>query len=748
MAKIEDLKFDSIKNANDIEIPFVIVFTYLDDYVETFKREDKAWRAFEKQYQSDRPKENYNHIEDVSIDIDDEEEPYRDKPVAVITKESLSAISENDKATLDFGIRVVDTENNIARVFNQEMLDYFQLEHVIQNIEFDDVESTLEDIMEQTKQLSTVAGKQNETKETQKENKVQELASGNEDNNNSKTANYTDGTDDENEETKSDDQEEEQNTNIEKIENKKSRKQFNNNSDDKEINGEQEEQHEHNPTPIKELPQKTAQENADITEQNKQHIFDLTPKEPETPMDYAKQDLLHELSEKINPIQLPRLSHIPDDTLGNLSDSKSYDKFVALKRITEDKFKKRTESVEKSLNNIRRERLMKVNNKLVRRLSIENDELLRKSDFTSEYSPFNEGYKTLKSQYQEIIDSLPETKYEEIEKNKHKHETSKKAYVERAAKTAAEEFDQKNLHLIDEKAQSYIDEIKQSADNEYNDNYKTLEQDAQNWYVTNFNTLVPKILQSHQEEIEKAANDVSVEMKQAIEEMNQKNEEDINYLIKQFQDITYKEIETDKNNQTLIDKKVNERTLEYPEFQHQIDNLKQELERVNKENDKAYEDQKNLERDLLNERKKNEGLQQSLENRSLDFTNVSDNYRELQKIMAEGNVEKLQRIIEKNKGESMKPTLGEKIKGVGNIIAAAIIAIAIIIAAILFSGGSGDADENTVSQSQVKTEVQKAVDKNDKKHEKDQKASDEKIQKLEDDLKEAKKDKSKKDDKK
>lgn len=745
MAKIEDLKFDSIKNANDIEIPFVIVFTYLDEYVETFKREDKAWRAFEKQYQSDRPKENYHHIEDVSIDIDDEEEPYRDKPVAVITKESLSAISENDKATLEFGIRVVDTENNIARVFNQEMLDYFQLEHVIQKIEFDDVESTLEDIMEQTKQLSTVAGKQNETKETQQENQVQEVASSNEDNDNSKTAAYTDGTDDETEETKNDDQEEKQDTKVEKIENKKSRKQFNSNSDDKESN---EEQYEHNPTPIKELPQKTAQENADITEQNKQHIFDLTPKEPETPMDYAKQDLLHELSEKINPIQLPRLNHIPDDTLGNLSDSKSYDKFVALKRITEDKFEKRTESVEKSLNNIRRERLMKVNNKLVRRLSIENDELLRKSDFTSEYSPFNEGYKTLKSQYQEIIDSLPETKYEEIEKNKNQHETSKKAYVERAAKTAAEEYDQKNLHLIDEKAQSYIDDIKQSADNEYNDNYKSLEQDAQNWYVTNFNTLVPKILQSHQEEIEQVANDVSVEMKQAIEEMNKKNEEDINYLIKQFQDITYKEIETDKNNQTLIDKKVNERTLEYPEFQHQIDDLKQELERVNKENDKAYEDQKNLERDLLNERKKNEGLQQSLENRSLDFTNVSDNYRELQKIMAEGNVEKLQRIIEKNKGESMKPTFGEKIKGVGNIIAAAIIAIAIIIAAIVFSGGSGKEDENTVSQSQVKTEVQKAVDKNNEAHEKDQKASDEKIQKLEDDLKEAKKDKSKKDDKK
>ncbi|WP_390582034.1 hypothetical protein, partial [Staphylococcus pseudintermedius] len=86
------------------------------------------------------------------------------------------------------------------------------------------------------------------------------------------------------------------------------------------------------------------------------------------PMDYAKQDILHELSEKINPITLPRLNHIPDDTLGNLTDSKSYDKFLALKRITEDKFIKRTESVEKTLNNLRRERLMKINNKLVRRL--------------------------------------------------------------------------------------------------------------------------------------------------------------------------------------------------------------------------------------------------------------------------------------------------------------------------------------------------------------------------------------------
>ncbi|MBJ8322682.1 hypothetical protein JGZ52_00230 [Staphylococcus pseudintermedius] len=111
--------------------------------------------------------------------------------------------------------------------------------------------------------------------------------------------------------------------------------------------------------------------------------------------------------------------------------------------------------------------------------------------------------------------------------------------------------------------------------------------------------------------------------------------------------------------------------------------------------------------------------------------------------MADGNVEKLQRIIDKNKVESLKPTLAEKIKGLGNIIAAAIIAIAIVIAAILFSGGSGNADERGVSQNEVKAEVQKAVEDNNKKHEETQKESDEKIKQLENDLEKAKKDNKK-----
>ncbi|WP_142744268.1 hypothetical protein, partial [Staphylococcus pseudintermedius] len=63
--------------------------------------------------------------------------------------------------------------------------------------------------------------------------------------------------------------------------------------------------------------------------------------------------------------------------------------------------------------------------------------MLRNSDFTSDYSPFNEVYQTLKARHQEIVDALPETKYKEIEKNKQQHETNKKAYVERAAHNAA-----------------------------------------------------------------------------------------------------------------------------------------------------------------------------------------------------------------------------------------------------------------------------------------------------------------------
>lgn len=727
MANSSDLKLDSIKNANDKEIPFVIVFTLLDEYIETFRREEKAWRNFEKQYQTDHPKDEYFNIEDISIDIDDEEEPFRDKPVAIITKESLSSISESDKAKFDFGIRVVDTDNKLARVFNQDMLDYFPIDYVTKGIEFDDVESTLDDIMEQTKQLSSVEHQQQETQTSQEENKVEETISDNENEENQADAKY---------ETYSDDDETETPSTSEQEEDKSQDKQ--------EENEEKAAVIDKNPTPIESVEKNTDEENKQIAEQNKEYAFDFGNKKPETPLEYAKQDLLYEITEKINPVNLPTLNHIPDDTLGSLSQSKSYDKFISLKHITEDKFIKRTEAAEKSLNNLRNEQINKIFNKLFRRLSIENDELLRKSEFTSEYSPFYQGYHELKAYHQNIIDSLPETKHEEVEKNKKQHETNKKIYVERAAQTAAQEYDQNNYHLINEKAQEYIDDIKKRADDEYNDEYKVIEQDAQNWYVQNFNTLVPKILQANQEEIEKASVEFSNAVQEEIKELNRKNEEDIDYLTKQFQDITYKEIETDKENESLINKKVHERTLEYTEFQHTIEKLKEEKERLKKENNASFEKQANIERDLLSERKRNEALEEALENRSLDFTNSSDNYRHLQKIIANGDVEKLQAILERDKVEPIKDSFLDKIKGFGSIIAAAIIAIAIIIAAILFSTGNHD---DKVSQSEVKSQVQQAVDSNDKKHEAEKKASDAKIQKLESDLK-AEQSKPKKDEKK
>lgn len=736
MAKLSDLNLDSIKNANGNEIPFVIVFTLLDEYIETFKREEKAWRNFEKQYQTDHPKDDYNNIEDISIDIDDEDEPFRDKPVAIITKESLSAISESDKAKFDFGIRVIDVENDVARVFSQEMLDYFKIDYVTKGVEFDDVESTLNEIMEQTKNLNSVANQQQETQTDQQDNKVEETVSNTQSSEEAQYETYTDGSDEESEpeattdttEVKTDSTEE--NTVDEMQEASKAA------SDE-----ESEQNYKQNPTPIESVQQNTDEENKEIAEQNKhEYAFDLDNNNPTTPLEYAKQDLMHEIAEKINPVRLPVMNHIPDDTLGSLSHSKSYDKFVSLKQITEDKFIKRTESTEKALNNLRNEYINKIFNKLFRRLSVENDELLRKSDFTSEYSPFYEGYKNLKNEYQGIVDSLPETKHEQVEKNKKQHETNKNIYVERAAQAAAQEYDQKNHHLIDEKAQNYIDEIKGRADKEYQQGYKNIEQDSQNWYVQNFNTLVPKILQANQEDIEKASEDFTITIQQEIKELNRKNEEDINYLTKQFQDITYKEIETDKENEALINKKVHERTLEYTDFKHTIEKLEEETKRLREENKEAFENHASAQRDLLAERKRNEALEDALENRNIDMTQALDNYRHIQKLIANGDIEKLQQILDRDKVEPIKDSFVDKIKGLASIIAAAIIAIAIIIAAILFSTGGND---DQVSQSEVKSQVQQAVEANDKKHEKEKEASDARIQKLENDLK-AEQSKSKK----
>ncbi|MCC9107968.1 hypothetical protein LOY09_14390, partial [Staphylococcus aureus] len=170
------------------------------------------------------------------------------------------------------------------------MLDYYGIDYVLQKIEFDDVESTLEDVMEQTKQLTKVAGKQNEAKESQEENKVQETATN--DNKQETQGAYTSGDEEDTQEQKAESTKETEQQEEVKLPSPET-------SQDEQVQ---------NPTPIKEVPQNTNVENAEIAEQNRQYSFDLEPKAPETPMDFAKQDLIHELSEKINPITLPRLN--------------------------------------------------------------------------------------------------------------------------------------------------------------------------------------------------------------------------------------------------------------------------------------------------------------------------------------------------------------------------------------------------------------------------------------------------------
>ncbi|HAC5789018.1 TPA_asm: hypothetical protein GZX72_14425 [Listeria monocytogenes] len=682
MAKFEDLNIDSITNANGVKIPFVIVFTFLDEYVETFKRPDKAWKSFDKQYKTDSAR--YTNVDDVEIDMDDDEEPYKDKlGYALITKESLSAISEDDKVKLEFGIRIVDSDVKIARVFDKNMIKYYDVEKLTSGIEFDDVESTLNEVMEQTKQLSVASNRRNETKKSQEENKVEETASVVED--------------------------ESQFTSVKETQ-----------QEDKATSKKAEPQQE----PVKKEPPKI-ENTEDIEDTQQEEIGKSTDSSDvyqalinhdasaQTPLDYAKADLLHEIKSRISPIHLPSMNEIPEDTLDSLRDSESYDKLVSLKRITEDKLIKRNASAERMLNAYRDDVITSLFNKFYRRLNVENDELLRKRDFTSSYSPFNETYRQGQSKHQQIIDALPETKHEQVEKNRRNHEAEKQAYIERAMQNASQEFDDNRLHLVEDNAQKYIDEIKEQADKENEKNKKVLEQDADSWYATNFNTLVPKIIQSNLDDIEREAERVTNKALESIENLNKQAEEEIAYLSKQFQDITYKEIETNKNNESLVEKRVFERTSEYPEFEHKISELEKDMKRLTDDNNKTYEELQQSKRDLTAERKRNEGLEEALRNRNIDLNQMSDNYRHLENKIASGHVDELQVALDKSKYR----TLGYKIKQFGNIIASGIIGLALILSALLFGGGGDHDDKNTVTKQEMQQEVQKAVKK--KEHEKD-----------------------------
>lgn len=757
MSNLNDLELDSITNGNDIRIPFVIVFTHTDDYLAMFTKKAKVWKDFQKKYQTDRPKEGFHAIDDISIDKDDDEEPYRKKDVAIITKDSLSAISEVDKQAMTFGIRVVDEENKLARVFDEDMLKYFEegglSGQVNKDIDFDDVESTLNEVMEQTKQLNHVAKQKaandeskNDTSQDQqnseetKEEKSESVTIGDSNNDN-----YYNGDASSDEDTATQDDGKSDNdtkeTSWSKPQNptpSRKTKFTDDNMDNEDSETTQ------NRTPIQEMPSTSPEENSEILERNKHHEMILSDKQPETPLEFAQQDLLYEISKMIPRIDLPRDNYIPDDVLDSMSDSESYDEVKSIKRLTEDKLNKRAEHKEKYLNSIRNEEITRIYNNLNRRLNVENDELMRKSDFTSDYSPFNHHYVELKNEYQTVINSLSDTKYNEVEKNKQTHEREKQAYVDRAAKEAAETFDNNNLHLIEDNAQAYVDDIKNQADNQYNDNYNVLKKDSDNWYVQNFNTLVPKIVQGSKEDIESIAQSINQTFSENIKELNQQMETDLDYFADKLKQIKEKEIETNKNNEALINTRVHERTLEYPDMKHEIKDKSDEIERLKKELEKKHEESEENRKKYITESKRNEGLEESLANRDIDRNMARDDYLYLSKILTNGNVEKLQKIIDMDKATPVRETFLDKMKNYTNVIASAIIALAIIIGALLFNSGQSN-ENNGVSQSEVKTQVQQAVKDEKSANEKEQEKKDKEIEQLKKDVKDAKDKQEKKD---
>lgn len=732
MSKLEDLNINSITNAKGIEIPFVIVFTFLDDYIDTFgNRTDRALKQFDKQFKTDKVRNGYYHIEDVELDTEDE--PYKDKPTAIITKDSLSAISEKDKETLEFGIRVIDSSTNTAYIIDDEMKKYLKLDNINSGIPFDDVESTLNTIMEQVEHLNDAVTKQEETKREQDANRVevepQEPETINEDTEvfESDNQDVIDGSEDE--------EVEESPASIEE-------------NNENEISDED----EHKDEEAVSLRTYRTQNNdvSNVLSENKAHKLSFNDKQPETPLEFAQQDLLYEISKYFPEIKLPNINYIPDSTVKSMSDSDVYDNILSIKQLTEEKLGKRSESLENYLNNVKNDAILKVYNKLNRRLNVENDELMRKSDFTSEYSPFNENFTELKSQYQSVVNSLADTKHEEIKKNKQQHEMDKEAYVENAAKRAAQEFDRNNLHLIEGNAQKYIEEIKSEADEQYNTNYELLEKDSDNWYAQNFNTLVPKIVHSYKDEIESIGESVNNRVQESIEDLNKKMESDLDDFVNKVKDITAKEIETDQQNEELIQRRVHERTIEYTELKHKLENLQKDNDQLKRDNREEHEKAEQHRRDYLAEKMNNEALENTITNRQEDINNANDRYHQITQLIANGKIERLKELLDLDKVQPIKPSFTDKVKNWSNVIAAGvaalILSIALVIAAVIFGSGNAES-EGQVSQSDVKSQVEQAVNDNNKKHETEQKQNQEEIDKLKEDLKKEQ-EKNKKDDKK
>ena len=543
LVQFKDLNLEKIdlKDDNNGELTIVPVFTLNDSETDKYadKKLPKIWSKFDKEFGIDNKKGDYVVAEDINIDQDDEsDDPFKDKNVVVVTNlSSLREITPNKRDTLDFGLRLYDSENPDYLQIVPKQFEKDLKRKVNSGLEFDEVEETYNELqqkIEDSIHQRVEREREKEEAEKRKEEEAQRQKEAEEQQAQAEEggAAYDDG--------------------------------FVENDD-----------------------------NTEYVEPETEEVVDESNAfTPQTEMEELSDSLYQALDSYIPRIDIESVDDASEILgLEHMDD----DVFYELKRLTTQNIESNKQRVQSLLDSHRNDIINTLYRKYKSELwqdYIENDKLLEVESKASEFYP---SYLEISKKYEETKESINQHHNERIKEKTDAYKKEKARVGERAKLEAEQRFERDNYHLIQEEAHQETEDDKNEALAIFEENVQILRDDATNTRDTRFYRLVDQLMERRADELQESAKGIKSEIDDASENISQKANSNYKQLDEQIRKLAVDRLNQQKDLDNSKQQELDKLRLEYEDMQKRLKRSESELDDLKDQQDR---ERRRYERDL------------------------------------------------------------------------------------------------------------------------------------------------------
>lgn len=581
----KELNLESVQIDEVTSVSVATVITIKDEEIESCKNDkavQKLWRKFEKDYISS--KTALEQADDVQINVDDENEPFRNKEhYCVVAPHELAQLDEKQIDLIDIGFRKHESDSDVLKLFDERLIKSID-KNVTKGVSIDDLEDTYNEILERIR--NRVKEEKRKEEEAEDERRRKEEAERNE--------------------QLAREREEQAKAEMEKHE------------------GLVDKPPRHNETD--EVPEEEF-EDEEVYEDD---VVDDNPVANE--LQYL-DDFLEKTIEK----NVPKIEYSSFRTgrelLGITDDDDDFTK--ELKLLSAESIDVKNQREIDVLESERDEYIQtlkrQLNNKLFQRYT-ETGKVL---NYTSDVSDFYHQYKEINDKYEESKKKARNQETNVRDKYEREYMQDRERIGEEAKARAMADFDRENRGLPEQQTIEYIDSVVAEINDTYEDEIETLINDVNNEYDKRYYRIVDDVIDEDKDAIEEIVLNYRNRIKNSMSNLNDEIEQIMTDCKERIQVLAKERYNSQKDLDNKNQRELDKLQIEYDNTQNVVKNLEDKIAELNKDKanreDELSKKLRDIQVELDEERSKRDSADKQLQIERENNKELSDSYKELYK---------------------------------------------------------------------------------------------------------------------